>query len=582
MFEKLTRFLSALSRIPGFGWAERLRNALRDTVYRRIAVKAQINKKIKMVKNVKDSGADLLGLKKSRAAQQDSSSARTGSAVAEPPGNDSPNLTIIVPRPRGRAPTNANAEPTTESMPIAWPALPIRGSGLNPLVDAATELFSLVGRLRNTLSQPDVAGLRAHMEQKVAQFDQRARAAGLPAEQVVAGRYALCTLLDEIALTTPWGAESLWSQRSLLSQFHNETWGGEKFFLMLERVIVEPARHLPLLEFMYLCIALGLQGKYRVLERGAALLQAVTDNLLQTIRGARGEFERELSLRWRGVEERRGRLLRLVPLWVVGALGAALLLAAYVGFIWSLARIADPVYQQLAGIGRDARLTVAVAPVARTRTLREVLAQDIQAGFVDVIEQPRGSTVEIRGDAVFASGSAEIDATRMALIQRIGDALDRFPGPVLITGHTDNQPLAGSRRVRFPSNWHLSQARAEAVSTLLAKRLADAARLTAEGRGETEPKAANDTAEQRARNRRVEITLLDTPSAVPQPRPRTTQAISPSQPTSGAVQRLAPALAVPGEPGREPDLRPSRAPGTAGAGAELGAWLNSTFMQEQS
>lgn len=524
MFDKLIDFLIVLNRLPGFGWAGTLSDRMRQATYRRIAMRAKLKSHINKVKKVKDSGADLMGLK-NRSKKDEAQNAGTKPQPAtQLDDNDGPTPTLIIPRPTGRSAASDAATPFVQSMQTALPPLDIRGSGLNPLLDAATELFSLTGRLRSTVVHPDVEGLRAHLERKVAAFDRRARAAAVPNEQVVAARYALCTLLDEIALTTPWGAESLWSQHSLLSQFHDETWGGEKFFLMLERVIREPARHLHLLEFMYLCIALGLEGKYRVLDRGHAALKSVADNLFLTIRGTRGEFERALSPRWQGVEDRRNRLARLVPLWAVGSLSAAVLLAAYVGFMWNLARSSEPVYRQIARIGQDARLSVAVAPVERTLTLREVLAQDIRAGAIDVIEQTRGSTVEIRGDGLFASGSAEIDAPRQALLQRIGDALNQFSGPVLVTGHTDNQPIAGSRGVRFPTNWHLSQARAESVSALLATRLANAGRLKTEGRGETEPKAANDTPEQRARNRRVEVTLLNAPQTSRTPRPGTAQA----------------------------------------------------------
>jgi type VI secretion system protein ImpK len=61
--------------------------------------------------------------------------------------------------------------------------------------------------------------------------------------------------------------------------------------------------------------------------------------------------------------------------------------------------------------------------------------------------------------------------------------------------------------VRFPSNWHLSQARAEAVALLIAPKLTDPARITPEGRSDQEPVAGNDTPEGRAANRRVEILL---------------------------------------------------------------------------
>ena len=92
---------------------------------------------------------------------------------------------------------------------------------------------------------------------------------------------------------------------------------------------------------------------------------------------------------------------------------------------------------------------------------------------------------------------------------RIGDAMNQFDGPVLVAGHTDNVPLSGARRMRFPTNWHLSQARAEAVAAVVGSRLKRADRIRAEGRSDTEPKASNDTAEGRAQNRRVDVTLLN-------------------------------------------------------------------------
>jgi type VI secretion system protein ImpK len=91
------------------------------------------------------------------------------------------------------------------------------------------------------------------------------------------------------------------------------------------------------------------------------------------------------------------------------------------------------------------------------------------------------------------------------LIQRIGDALKEVPGNVVVAGHTDNQRVFSAR---FPSNWHLSQARAEAVRDMLASRAGNPARFSAEGRGDAEPIAPNDTAANRARNRRVDITVL--------------------------------------------------------------------------
>jgi type VI secretion system protein ImpK len=74
---------------------------------------------------------------------------------------------------------------------------------------------------------------------------------------------------------------------------------------------------------------------------------------------------------------------------------------------------------------------------------------------------------------------------------------------VLVTGHTDNQPI---RSLRYPSNWHLSQDRATAVKTLLPSVKPE--RIRAEGRADAEPIEPNATPAGRARNRRVEITLM--------------------------------------------------------------------------
>ena len=89
-------------------------------------------------------------------------------------------------------------------------------------------------------------------------------------------------------------------------------------------------------------------------------------------------------------------------------------------------------------------------------------------------------------------------------MQRIGAALEEVGGRIVVTGHTDNQPI---RSVQFPSNWHLSQDRAREVVSILETIVKDQSRLESEGRGDTEPVAQNDSAEGRALNRRVEVML---------------------------------------------------------------------------
>jgi len=116
--------------------------------------------------------------------------------------------------------------------------------------------------------------------------------------------------------------------------------------------------------------------------------------------------------------------------------------------------------------------------------------------------------VVIRGDGFFEPASADVADRVKPLLGRIAEALQQLPGPVMVTGHTDNQPI---RSLRFPSNWHLSQARADSVKALLGATL-KADRLRADGRADSEPVDDNSSAAGRARNRRVELTLTATPN----------------------------------------------------------------------
>jgi type VI secretion system protein ImpK len=123
------------------------------------------------------------------------------------------------------------------------------------------------------------------------------------------------------------------------------------------------------------------------------------------------------------------------------------------------------------------------------------------------VRQDGGAEVVVLREGLFASGSGDVDASQLALLESVAGALNQLPGAVLITGHTDDRPI---RTLRFPSNWQLSQRRADAVREIL-RRVVAAERLTAEGRADSEPLVANDTAANRALNRRVEIALATGP-----------------------------------------------------------------------
>ena len=415
------------------------------------------------------------------------------------PGASSPAAAFSPAAPAAHSAPSAN-------LPDAF-ALPPHAS-LNPLVQAAAPLLGAAPRLRVMVRHPNPQALRESLAESVRRFEAGARAQGLPNEQVVAARYVLCTLLDEAASSTPWGGSGAWSAQSLLVQFHNEGWGGEKVFQLLTRLAENPAQHRNLLELVYITLALGFQGRYGVLDNGRAQLDDLRSRLAQMLRGLAGPAEKTLSTQWLGTASAPQRLRDGIPLWVVAAAAALLLLGLFVALRLSINLQTDATFAALQGLDGPLAKALPLAPPATMATpapprLAQLLQSDIAAGALQVKDLADRSVVTVLGDTLFDAGSADVARRAVPLFDRVAGALNQVPGPVLVSGHSDNQPI---RSLRFPSNWHLSKERADSVQKLLARSVRPD-RLNAEGRADTEPVADNHTADSRARNRRVEIVL---------------------------------------------------------------------------
>ncbi len=220
-------------------------------------------------------------------------------------------------------------------------------SGLNPLVNAASILIAVFETTRASLSHPDVGGLHQRLVSEIKSFESSSRQIGISEEIVLAARYISCVALDEAVLNTPWGAQSGWSQNSLLSLFHKETFGGESFFDILETMKQRPAENLHLLELIYIFISLGVEGKYRLQQRGREGIDQIRDELFSTIRRQRGEYERSLSPTWHGLGRTRKSLAQFIPMWVVASIIGAVLFLSYSGFRFWLYESSSPVVTQL-------------------------------------------------------------------------------------------------------------------------------------------------------------------------------------------------------------------------------------------
>ena len=450
---------------------------------------------------------------------------------AEP---DDDNRTVIRPNPggrraaTGRPPDDARREsPLRQETGAARSALVAEGTeniavGGDALAAAAAPLLQLMARLRNTLTPPDTGDLRERTVQQIKVFEREARDKGVPLEQLRPAHYALCASLDDVVLNTPWGSSGTWSERSLVSTFHQEVRSGERFFDVLKQMRDNPGRFLPVVKLMYLCMSLGFIGQYRLSRRGVGDINRIREETYTVIvRQQQQAVEPDLAPHTKGVDAPYRPARFRVPLWVAASVGLGIVAALFLWFSIDLNATSDNLFARLQAAPPAHMPAITRAPVVAAQPapvpapsppaptvldrLRKFLQPEIEQGLVEVTGTVGQPLVRITARGMFASGSATVDPKFKPLLERIGLALKEERGAVHVIGYTDNEPI---RTIAFPSNFQLSAARALAAGKIMAVHIGDPARLNAEGRADADPIAPNSTAEGRERNRRIEV-LLD-------------------------------------------------------------------------
>ena len=451
---------------------------------------------------------------------------------AEPDDNE---RTVIRPNPGGKRPTPAappqtygggyNAPPPEPAMgvpqqpqrPQGNEANAIATTGMNQLTALATPLLSLVSRIRNRAQHMDPEKLRQSVMAEVRGFENAALKAGEDAQKIKVARYALCATIDDVVLNTPWGEQSVWAQQSMVGTFHRETVGGDRFYDLLARLEQDPGTNIDLLEFLYMCLSLGFEGRLRVESGGSDKHLQIRQALARIIRGQRGEVERDLSPRWKGLLKPYQILSAWKPVWIAVAAMATIMALTFGGFAWALGQKSDAVVTQIASIDPGAPPTLlrrAPPPpppppqkeeVDHVAKLASFLAPEIKQGLVEVFQKGNTITVRVAAVGMFGSGSDALKQDYLPILGRIGEALKDEKGNIVIAGHSDSSKVGGGR---FKSNEQLSQARADAVLKILAPVVGDPSRIIAEGHGDKEPIADNATKDGRAKNRRIEVLVV--------------------------------------------------------------------------
>jgi chemotaxis protein MotB len=186
---------------------------------------------------------------------------------------------------------------------------------------------------------------------------------------------------------------------------------------------------------------------------------------------------------------------------------------------------------------REALLAARNAEIEKMRSSYDGLISDLEdevaSGQIQIERLRSGLKLNLSEEILFPSGSASLNASGQAVLSKVGRRLIELPHSIAVEGHTDDVPVAR----RYPSNWELAAARASSVVRLLADLGVEPDRLKVVSRGEFMPVASNDTAEGRAKNRRIEIQLDapidksgETSSAEGQPAEAGSKAAAPPDP----------------------------------------------------
>ncbi|QBF32480.1 type VI secretion system protein TssL, long form [Thalassococcus sp. S3] len=453
---------------------------------------------------------------------------------------------IVLPTPGGKRrepqPEAAPAPPPEPAAPD--PALSVADilSGfrfetgdLPVMVAQAAPLLNLAHALRQAREGASMGDLRRELTKAARDYEKALATAGILPDQARAAHYVVCATLDDVIRNTSWGAE--WSVEGLVSTFHQDVLGGEKVYDLLSHFQKTPRANRDLLLLIYLCLSLGFEGRARVSPRGATELAQVRENLYRTLRTEFDIVERDLSPLWQGEDAVMKPMRRGLIFWLVTGAVLLLLIVLFVIFTLALNRSADATLARLGALppGEAPSLFVPEPPAPPEPVVEPeppaeepnapaappeppaiemfiaFLQPEVEEGLVRLYREENAVLVRVANAGAFNPGGAQINAEFVDIFDRIGQALAAEDFEVTVLGHTDNLPISSAP---YPSNFHLSTARAAAVRDILLGYV-EPQRISIQGVAETQPIATNATPEGREANRRTEILVREVGDRVP-------------------------------------------------------------------
>lgn len=226
-------------------------------------------------------------------------------------------------------------------------------AGINPLVDAAAYLFSIIGKLKQVTSYRNLAKLHQELLQELNAFQDTAKSHGYSSEYILVARYALCATLDDIILNTSWGSQGQWDSFNLLSTLNQESSQSDRFFIILDRISKDPILYIDVMELMYICLSLGYKGQFHSTEFNNNQLDHITNVLYKCIRAYRGEFSKTLSPFPIKTVSAQKKYSKKMPMWMILVTTIFIIVTLFLSLQFLLDTISNQAYQDLMNIGKS-------------------------------------------------------------------------------------------------------------------------------------------------------------------------------------------------------------------------------------
>ena len=209
----------------------------------------------------------------------------------------------------------------------------------------AKPILTLMTQVQQSKNMPNIEKIHQQFIEEINHYIQELEQLQCSTFLIDCSAYCLCAAVDETVLATEWGTQSIWVQKSLLSMFRSETLGGERFYLIIERLCEETRKYIGVIELVYTILSLGFEGQYYGKQKEKRNL--IKNQLYQLIHKERGKIIKQLSSHWSDVQTIESRFKRKVVVRRLGLFGISCLIILYVMYSFSLYRANAPVIDRL-------------------------------------------------------------------------------------------------------------------------------------------------------------------------------------------------------------------------------------------